>query len=207
MNRANVRSGGLDPVDDQSDEDLIDVSRVLLPLNRRNSRLPHLVQMLDISVPNSPSPPPRLRERPRLSRETVAGVHALVGLVRQVQLRILARTVRAWHLKPIRLRSELYLSKVRLLEDQVNRTRAIMQLLNIIGRTATLRGMTEFWLRLKLTCEKSDSDIEWESASEHIQKLRDLLAIQLITSATDKFQIRQIHSVFLVFQRLLQPVA
>ena len=94
----------------------------------------------------------------------------------------------------------MYLSKVRLLEDKIDQAAAAVKMGLILSRVASVRGINEFMTRLRLTAQRSESDVEWESAAEHIQKLRDLLAAQLLTSAIDKWELRQLFTVFISLQ-------
>ena len=204
---ANVKRATSLDLSDSSGDEVIHIvpKRAVSPLSENSgpaysSRLPEILRALEISVPSSPAPLRPLNREKRLSRETIAGVQALVGLVRQVQWRLLAKTVRAWHLKPIRLRSEMYLSKVRLLEEKIDQAAAAVKMGLILSRVASVRGINEFMTRLRLTAQRSESDVEWESAAEHIQKLRDLLAAQLLTSAIDKWELRQLFTVFISLQ-------
>ena len=132
---------------------------------------------------------PRTTGGKRVDRKQAVGVHALVGVIRQAQLAILSRTFRTWFLKPF--------TSVRHGIVQKDKMAGASRLMHILLRTATVRGSSEFFFRLRLMTDRADSDIEWETAAEHIQKLHDLLGFQLLTSVVDKVQMRHIFSAFI----------
>lgn len=124
--------------------------------------------------------------KPRIGKPKAVGANALAGVIRQAQLRIVAKTIRAWYLKPF--------TRPRVHESEKDRFIGAASLVNSVSRSPTVRGRSEFFLRLKFLIEKTESDMEWESVSEHIQKLRDLLGFQLLTSVVDKVQVRDLFS-------------
>lgn len=170
--------------------------------NGSRTRLGDLANMIEVSRPHSPKNGPQVvLFSKRLSSESIAAAHALVGLIRQVELRVLAKAVRAWLLKPIRVRTEAFSTRIRRLEKQIEKANAAAHMGGILARTRTIRGQAEFITRLKLLANDTESDAEWESASEHIQKLRDLLAINILTNVVDKWEIRTIASIFFELRR------
>jgi hypothetical protein len=131
--------------------------------------------------------------RPTVLREKAMACHSLVGVIRQVQVRLLAKSLRYWLTKPARSRLE----QVHMLETKLEHVRGASLMLSCFSKTQTVKGVGEFMLRLSLSvCEESQSDAEWESAAEHIQKLRDLLGSQLLTSVVDKSELRHLFSAF-----------
>jgi hypothetical protein len=171
--------------------------------NGSRTRLADLANTIEVSRPHSPKNGPQVSFfSKRLSSESIAAAHALVGLIRQAELRVLAKAVRTWLLKPIRVRTEAFSSRIRHLEKQIDKAAAAAHMGGILLRTITIRGQTEFITRLKLVANDTESDAEWESAAEHIQKLRDLLAMNILTNVVDKWEIRTIASIFFELRRL-----
>ena len=193
-----------------SDDEPFDLLHVLPKSRYRGSRtrLSDIANALEASRPQSPKSAPQVAVfSKRLSSESIAATHALVGLIRQAELRILAKAVRAWLLKPIRVRTEAFSARIRQLENRLNRAAAAAQFVAIFLRTKTMRGQTEFMTRLKLLTNETESDAEWESAAEHIQKLRDLLAMNILTNVVDKWELRTIASTFFEFKRLPELIS
>jgi hypothetical protein len=187
--------------DSSSDESVMSIEQIVRP--QRESRLPELIHALEISRPVSPAFfESGNRGRHKLSRESVLGAQALVSLIHQAEVRILAKAVRHWHLKPVRLRSEAIQTRLKNLEAEMNRQQGVCLLLQVLSRTVTVRSSGEFFIRTKLMGTMSESDAEWESASEHIQKLRDLLAVNILTNVVDKWQLRTLASTLIELNRV-----
>lgn len=207
---ANVQKGH--GYNSSSDEEPFDLYNVVPRKNRQlgsRTRLTEIAKALEASRPQSPGPiaPRVVQFSKRLSSESIAATHAIVGLIRQAELRVLAKTVRAWMLRPIRLRTEAFSTRIRKLEGDLKKAKAAAQLVGIISRSKSLRGRNEVFFRLKLMGETTESDAEWESAAEHIQKLRDLLASNIITNVVDKWELRMIALTFFEFKRLPELIS
>ena len=183
-----------------SEDEPFDV--IKLKATSRGSRLPLLVAALN-SQPETPRPPssPAPRTSRKLHKDYVLGVQSLIGTLHQVQSRVVAKFLRAWLLKPVLSRFHATEERIRYFQHQAKCMHAFLLIVAVVGKSQTVSGARHFFRCLAVEPKHNNSDVEWESAGEHIQILRDLLATNILTNICDKAQEGALWSGLVAFMR------
>ena len=202
MMPANVENVSVDHACSSSEDEAFDLIAATARVKSR-SRLPLLAAALN-SRPESPRSPGRPAKR--LPKDYELGVVSLVSTVHNAQRRLLAKSLRYWCLKPVLSRFHATERKLRSFQRLAEHVEGVMLLRHAIERTGTLTGARRFLLKLNMAPDKDEADLEWENAAEHIQKLRDLLALNILTSVIDRVQEGTAWSAMFAISRL-RPVA
>ena len=160
---------------------------------RSSSRLRDLATALE-DVSNLPPAP--VSTTARLTLEASSGAHALVSIVQQVRLRVLASALRHWLTRPVLARSGAVRTKLASIAREKELLRLASRVVLSVSGSGTIVGLREFIFRLKM---KDQHD-----KSKDQRRLRQLMGMYLVTSAADKITQRMLLSTFFRFTKFLR---
>lgn len=161
---------------------------------RSSSRLRDLATALE-DVSNLLPPAPVLTTA-RLTLEASSGAHALVSIVQQVRVRVLASALRHWLTRPVLARSGAVRTKLASIAREKELLRFASRVVSAVSGSGTIVGLREFIFRLKM---KDQHD-----KSEDQRRLRQLMGMYLVTSAVDKITQRILFSAFFRYIKFLR---
>ena len=142
--------------------------------------------------------------RPYVRVEAAAGAHALLGLVHQVQSRLVAKAFRTILLQPVSVRTDAINNKLRTLEKTAAMLKGVLKLVTLVTASPTYFGRSEFFHRLKIVnMAATGHSVAMTRTS---RDLRRLMGMQLLTSVADKVQSMHIAWSFFQLYKLPTPV-
>ena len=153
---------------------------------RSTSRLRELVTALDENIDGDKI------QMKRLTLEFSSGSHALISLVHQARVRILASTLRHWLTKPVFVRTGAARSKQAALVREMQLMQAAARVASSLSRSCTMNGLREFLFRLKwMRTAETEYKISLETTSRNLKRL---MGFYIVTSLVDKVVQRSVFS-------------